>query len=132
MKAVILPTNNESLLSKNSEIKGFVLNSSLKINLEGSRSICLINAGVDELLMIQGISDDLLSDFLINSDEIKIRIKIIRNPFQFQSADSLLALWMAISEINEDVLIINAQSLLQEELLELFIKIRRRHFMLCS
>lgn len=121
MKALILPTNNESLLSTGSEKTRFVLNSNLR-SLLRDQIESLINAGVDELLMIRGIVDDGLSDFLINSDDIRIRIKIIRNPFQFQSASSLVALWMAISEINEDVLIINTQSLLRKGLLELFIK----------
>jgi len=121
MKAVILPTNNKSILSIDPGNKRPALNSNLRSLLKDQIE-CLINAGVDELLMIRGIGDDQFLDFLINSDEIQIKIKIIHNPFQFQSAGTLVALWMVMRDVNEDVLILNIESLIHEELLELFIK----------
>jgi len=121
MKAVIVPTNNKSLLSTENNNLTPPIISNLKSRVSDQINY-LSNAGVDELLIIQGFGNEEFADFFINSTEIEIKIKIIPNPFQFQSADTLIALWMAISEINDDVFILNWESLLKEEILERFIK----------
>ena len=121
MKAVIIPTNNKSLLSRDNQTKRFAPFSKFRSRVKRQINR-LKQAGVDELMLIQGIGHDRLADYLIDADGIDIKIRIIRNPFEFQKADSLVALWMAISEINDDTLIVTLESLLHDDLLELFVK----------
>jgi len=118
MKAVIVPTNNKTLLATD-YIETLPLTTNLKSRVSGQIN-SLKNAGVDELIIIQGFGYEELTDFYLNSNEIKI--KIIPNPFQFQSANTLIAIWMAISEINDDIFILNWESLIREEILERFIQ----------
>lgn len=124
MKAIILASQRGSIISSYTRNKHSIPPNYGCPSLIKRKLNFLKNVGIDELIVVQGLGFQKYEDILIDCHELEIRVNIIGKPF-YKSTNRLVALWMAISEINDDVLFMNWDSVSKERYYRIFYEIRR-------
>lgn len=122
MNAIIFSSKSISPYSKNIEKQ----NSGLIKHVDSvfalnSRFKYLKYLGINQLTIVEGPEFHKYASFLGNLGGISIPIKVISNPF-YETTKSLVAVWTALSEINDDVVILDWDTLFNQVLLECFTK----------
>jgi choline kinase len=75
------------------------------------------DCGIDEVVIVVGFGFEKVENFLRNYDGLGMRIKTLYNPF-YQTTNSLISLWIARSEMNEDIVVLNGDDIFEIEVLE--------------
>lgn len=86
----------------------------LKINEEPiiRNQISNLNrAGLNDIMLVGGYKFDLIKDYL------KEEVKYAHNPF-YETTNSIVSLWLAIQNIDSDILIINSDVIFDEDLVK--------------
>lgn len=75
------------------------------------------DSGIDEVVIVVGFGFEKVENFLRNYDSIGMKIKTLYNPF-YQTTNSLISLWIARGEMNEDLVVMNGDDVFEIEVLE--------------
>ncbi|MGQ0793483.1 MAG: phosphocholine cytidylyltransferase family protein [Deltaproteobacteria bacterium] len=75
------------------------------------------DCGIDEVVIVVGFGFEKVENFLRNYDGLGMRIKTLYNPF-YQTTNSLISLWIARGEMNEDMVVMNGDDVFEIEVLE--------------
>lgn len=81
------------------------------------------DCGIDEVVVVVGFGFEKVENFLRNYDGLGMRIKTLYNPF-YQTTNSLISLWIARGEMNEDIVVINGDDVFEIDVLEQALGIR--------
>ncbi|MGB7291348.1 MAG: phosphocholine cytidylyltransferase family protein [Thermodesulfobacteriota bacterium] len=73
--------------------------------------------GIDEAVIVVGYESDKVENFVADYDWLGMRLKILYNPF-YRTTNSLISLWIARGEIDQDVVLMNGDDLFEPEVLE--------------
>jgi len=122
MNAIIFSSKSESSYPKNIENQ----NSGLIKHVDSvfalnNRFKYLKYLGINELTIVEGPEYHKYASFLSNLEGVSIPLKVISNPF-YKTTKSLVAVWTALSEINNDLVILDWDTLFNQVLLECFTK----------
>ncbi|GBD39124.1 Bifunctional IPC transferase and DIPP synthase [bacterium HR37] len=83
----------------------------------------LRDCGINEVVIVVGFGFEKVEHFLRNYDNLGISIKTLYNPF-YQTTNSLISLWIARSEMNDDIVVINGDDIFEIEVLEQAISVK--------
>lgn len=72
-------------------------------------------AGITDILLVGGYKFDLIKDYLEN--EIPGEVKYAHNPF-YETTNSVVSLWLAVQNIDSDILIINSDVIFDDDLVK--------------
>lgn len=75
------------------------------------------DCGINEVVIVVGFEFEKVENFLRNYDGLGIRIKTLFNPF-YQTTNSLISLWIARCEMNEDIVIINGDDVFEFDVID--------------
>lgn len=81
------------------------------------------DCGINEVVIVVGFGFEKVENFLRNYDGLGMRIKTLYNPF-YQTTNSLVSLWIARGEMDEDIVVMNGDDVFEIEVLEQALKIR--------
>ena len=79
--------------------------------------------GIDEVAIVVGFGFDKVESFLRDYDGLGVKIKTLYNPF-YQSTNSLISLWMARCEMDQDTVVINGDDVFERSALEKIVGMR--------
>jgi len=117
MKAIILAAGNGKRLSPyTDEIPKCLLDLGGITMLENQLNN-IRKYGIDDVVIVIGYKADKIEEFLWNYDCLGMRIKTIYNPF-YRETNSLVSLWIARSEMNQDLVVMNGDDVFEFNLLE--------------
>ena len=89
----------------------------------------LRDCGVDEVVVVVGFSYKRVEEFLTSYSPPGIKIKTLYNPF-YRNADSLISLWTARCEMNDDIVVMNGDDVFVRGVLEKVIEQRNENICL--
>ena len=75
------------------------------------------DCGINEIVIVVGFRFERVEDFLRSYDGLGMRINTLYNPF-YQSTNSLVSLWIARSELDEDIVIMNGDDVYEMGVLD--------------
>ena len=75
------------------------------------------DCGINEVVIVVGFRFERVEDFLRSYDGLGMRINTLYNPF-YQSTNSLVSLWIARSEFDEDLVVMNGDDVYEIDVLE--------------
>jgi Predicted sugar nucleotidyltransferases len=75
------------------------------------------NCGINEVVIVVGFEFEKVENFLRNYDGLGMQIKTLYNPF-YQTTNSLISLWIARSEMDEDIVIINGDDVFEFDVID--------------
>lgn len=75
------------------------------------------DCGISEVVIVVGFGFEKVENFLRNYDGLGMRIKTLYNPF-YQTTNSLISLWIARGEMNEDLVVLNGDDVFEIEVLD--------------
>lgn len=75
------------------------------------------DCGIDEVVIVVGFGSEKVENFLRNYDGLGMRIKTLYNPF-YQTTNTLISLWIAREEMDEDIVVVNGDDVFEVEVLE--------------
>ena len=81
------------------------------------------NCGINEVVIVVGFGFEKVENFLRNYDGLGLSIKTLYNPF-YQSTNSLVSLWIARSEMDEDIVVINGDDVFEINVLDKILSTR--------
>src|SRR3972149_2126218 len=81
------------------------------------------DCGIDEVVIVVGFGFEKVENFLRDYDGLGMRITTLYNPF-YQTTNSLISLWIAKCEMNQDIVIINGDDVFEIDVLEKVLGIR--------
>lgn len=81
------------------------------------------DCGIDEVVIVVGFGFDKVENFLRNYDGLGMKIKTLYNPF-YQTTNSLISLWIARSEMDTDIVVINGDDVFEYEVLDKILSYR--------
>ncbi len=81
------------------------------------------DCGIDEVVIVVGFGFEKVENFLRNYDGLGMRIKTLYNPF-YQTTNSLISLWIARGEMDDDMVVMNGDDVFDIEVLEQVLTIR--------
>jgi L-glutamine-phosphate cytidylyltransferase len=81
------------------------------------------DCGIDEVVIVVGFWFEKVENFLTDYDGLGMRITTLYNPF-YKTTNSLISLWIARSEMNEDIVIINGDNVFEVDVLEKALGVR--------
>ncbi len=73
--------------------------------------------GIDEVVIVIGFGFEKVEDFLRNYDGLGLKIKTLYNPF-YQTTNSLISLWIARGEMDQDVVVMNGDDVFEIDVLD--------------
>lgn len=73
--------------------------------------------GINEIIIVVGFGFDKVDNFLRSYDGLGIKIKTLYNPF-YQTTNSLISLWIARTEMDDDIVITNGDDVFELEVLD--------------
>ncbi|MHA1973499.1 MAG: phosphocholine cytidylyltransferase family protein [Candidatus Hodarchaeales archaeon] len=117
MKAIILAAGNGKRLSPyTNEIPKCLLDLNGITMLENQLNN-IRQYGIDDVVIVTGYKFDEIERFLKNYDGLGMRIKTIYNPF-YRETNSLVSLWIARGEMDQDLVVMNGDDVFEFDLLE--------------
>lgn len=75
------------------------------------------DCGISEVVIVVGFGFEKVENFLRNYDGLGMKIKTLYNPF-YQTTNSLISLWIARGEMNEDIVVMNGDDVFEIEVLD--------------
>jgi choline kinase len=75
------------------------------------------DCGIDEVVIVMGFGFEKVENFLRNYDGLGMRIKTLYNPF-YQTTNSLISLWIARGEMDQDIVVMNGDDVFEIDVLE--------------
>ena len=81
------------------------------------------DCGINEVVIVVGFRFERVEEFLRSYDGLGMRINTLYNPF-YQSTNSLVSLWIARSELDEDLVIMNGDDVYEIGVLDKAISVR--------
>ena len=75
------------------------------------------DCGISEVVIVVGFGFERVENFLRNFDSLGMRIKTLYNPF-YQTTNSLISLWIARGEMNEDIVVMNGDDVFEIDVLD--------------
>ncbi|MGH7901082.1 MAG: sugar phosphate nucleotidyltransferase [Thermodesulfobacteriota bacterium] len=75
------------------------------------------DCGIDEVVIVVGFGFEKVENFLRNYDGLGMRIKTLYNPF-YQTTNSLISLWIARGEMDQDIVVMNGDDVFEIDVLE--------------
>ena len=76
------------------------------------------DCGINELVIVVGFGFDKVENFLRSYDGLGLKIVTLYNPF-YQITNSLISLWIARAEMNDDIVVINGDDVFEFDVLDL-------------
>ena len=73
--------------------------------------------GIDDVVIVTGYKSDKIEQFLRNYDGLGMRINTIYTPF-YRETNSLVSLWIARGEMDQDLVVMNGDDVFEFDLLE--------------
>ena len=81
------------------------------------------DCGINEVVVVVGFRFERVEDFLRSYDGLGMRINTLYNPF-YQSTNSLASLWIARSEFDEDIVVMNGDDVYEIGVLDKALSVR--------
>ena len=81
------------------------------------------DCGINEVVIVVGFGFEKVENFLRNYDGLGMRIKTLYNPF-YQTTNSLVSLWIARSEMDEDIVVMNGDDVFEIDVLDKVLSMR--------
>ena len=81
------------------------------------------DCGINEVVIVVGFRFEKVEDFLRSYDGLGMRINTLYNPF-YQSTNSLVSLWIARSEFDEDLVVMNGDDVYEIGVLDKVLSVR--------
>ena len=81
------------------------------------------DCGINEVVIVVGFRFERVEDFLRSYDGLGMRINTLYNPF-YQSTNSLVSLWIARSEFDEDLVVMNGDDVYEIGVLDKTLSVR--------
>jgi len=81
------------------------------------------DCGINEVVIVVGFRFERVEDFLRSYDGLGMRINTLYNPF-YQSTNSLASLWIARSELDEDIVVMNGDDVYEIGVLDKALAVR--------
>ncbi len=81
------------------------------------------DCGINEVAIVVGFRFERVEDFLRSFDGLGMRINTLYNPF-YQSTNSLVSLWIARSELDEDIVVMNGDDVYEIDVLDKALSVR--------
>ena len=81
------------------------------------------DCGINEIVIVVGFRFERVEDFLRSYDGLGMRINTLYNPF-YQSTNSLVSLWIARSELDEDIVVMNGDDVYEIDVLDKALSVR--------
>lgn len=81
------------------------------------------DCGINEVVIVVGFGFEKVENFLRNYDGLGMQIKTLYNPF-YQTTNSLVSLWIARSEMDEDIVVMNGDDVFEIDVLDKLLSIR--------
>jgi choline kinase len=129
MKAIILAAGNGKRLSPyTNEIPKCLLDLDGITMLENQLNN-IRQYGIDDVVIVTGYKFDKIEQFLKNYDSLGMRIKTIYNPF-YRETNSLVSLWIARGEMNQDLVVMNGDDVFEFDLLEKILDAKEHNIIL--
>mgnify|MGYP001770993141 CR=1 FL=1 len=129
MKAIILAAGRDiTLYPYTRYIPTCLLNIGGKTILEHQIN-CTRNCRINEMIIVVGFGLEKVENFLRNYGGSGMKIKTLHNPF-YQNTSSLISLWIARGEMNEDT-VIDGDNLFEIEVLKRTLRVRDEKTCLC-
>lgn len=75
------------------------------------------DCGINEVVIVVGFGFERVENFLRTFDGLGMRIKTLYNPF-YQTTNSLISLWIARGEMNEDIVVMNGDDVYEIDVLD--------------
>ena len=75
------------------------------------------DCGISEVVIVVGFGFERVENFLRNFDSLGMKIKTLYNPF-YQTTNSLISLWIARGEMNEDIVVMNGDDVFEIDVLD--------------
>ncbi len=79
--------------------------------------------GIDEVVIVVGFGFEKVENLLRNYDGLGMRIKTLYNPF-YQTTNTLVSLWMARGEMDEDIVVMNGDDVFEIDVLKEALEVR--------
>ncbi|MFI5322633.1 MAG: NTP transferase domain-containing protein [Thermodesulfobacteriota bacterium] len=83
----------------------------------------LRDCDIDKVVIVVGFGFEKVENFLKNYDGLRMKIKTVYNPF-YQTTNSLISLWTARREMDDDTVVINGDDVFEIEVLERALRMR--------
>lgn len=123
MKAVILAAGRGTRLSPYTHDKPKCLLDIGNISILEQQINNIRDCGINEIVIVVGFGFERVEDFLRNYNGLGMRIKTLYNPF-YQSTNSLVSLWIARSEFDEDIVVMNGDDVYEIGVLDKVLSVR--------
>lgn len=123
MKAVILAAGRGTRLSPYTHDKPKCLLDIGNISILEQQINNIRDCGINEVVIVVGFGFERVEDFLRSYDGLGMRIKTLYNPF-YQSTNSLVSLWIARSEFDEDIVVMNGDDVYEIGVLDKALSVR--------
>ncbi len=75
------------------------------------------DCGISEVVIVVGFGFERVENFLRNYDSLGMKIKTLYNPF-YQTTNSLISLWIARSEMDDDIVVMNGDDVFEIDVLD--------------
>ncbi len=129
MKAIILAAGNGTRLSPyTNEVPKCLLDLGGVTILENQLNN-IRKYGIDDVVIVIGYKSDKIEQFLRKYDGLGMRIKTIYNPF-YRETNSLVSLWIARGEMDQDLVVMNGDDVFEFDLLEKILDAREHNISL--
>ena len=106
MKAIILAAGKGTRMAPYTHDKPKCLLDIGGISILEHQINSIRDCGITEVVIVVGFRFERVEDFLRSYDGLGVRINTLYNPF-YQSTNSLVSLWIARSELDEDIVVMN-------------------------
>lgn len=117
MKAIILAAGNGKRLSPYTDDRPKCLLDLGGITILENQLYNIRECGIDEVVIVTGYKSEKIEQFLRDYDGRGMRIHTIYNPF-YRETNSLVSLWTARGEMNQDFVVMNGDDVFEIDLLE--------------
>ena len=123
MKAIILAAGRGTRLYPYTHDKPKCLLDIGNISILEHQINLIRDCGINEVVIVVGFGFERVEDFLRSYDGLGMRINTLYNPF-YQSTNSLVSLWIARSEFDEDLVVMNGDDVYEIGVLDKALSIR--------
>lgn len=117
MKAIILAAGNGKRLSPYTDDRPKCLLDLGGITILENQLYNIRECGIDEVVIVTGYKSEKIEQFLRDYDSRGMRINTIYNPF-YRETNSLVSLWIARGEMDQDFVVMNGDDVFEIDLLE--------------
>ena len=123
MKAIILAAGSGTRMYPYTHDKPKCLLDIGNISILEHQINTIRDCGINEIVVVVGFRFERVEDFLRSYDDLGMRINTLYNPF-YQSTNSLVSLWIARSELDEDVVVMNGDDVYEADVLDKALSVR--------